>query len=228
MIFFLQSVKTELFDKKEFFYLVGYSFGALITIELARMLEESGMTGNILLIDGAPVFLKKLSYGHIGHDVTDESIQLMLILAILQNIFPQENPADMLGRLSDCVTWQSKIDKLIEFGKSQAEYSETYMRSITEAMYNRLKVVFDYDTENIVKIKSSITLVRPTEVAVVEVDERYELARFTDGMVNLKIIDGNHMTVLENNKLANIINECDPYFVSDRIFLEYVNSGKNT
>lgn len=221
-------MKTELFDKKEFFYLVGYSFGSMITLELARILEESGMTGNVLLIDGSPVFLKQLSYGTLTSNVSDESIQLMLIVAIVQNIFPEESPEEILAKLSECQTWEQKVNKLVEFGKAQSEYSEHYMRSTTQAMYNRLKIIFNFDSKNIVKIKSPITLVRPTEVAVVDIDEDYELSRYTEGPVNLKFIDGNHTTVLDNLKLAQIINDCDPNFESDRNFVAYIASGKNT
>lgn len=224
---FSQNVK-DIFNKKEFFYLVGYSFGSFVTLELARILEQCGMTGNVVLIDGAPVFLKQLSYGHISTEVTDDSIQLMLIIAIIQNIFPLENPDELLLKLKECPTWESKVDKLIQFGKSQTEYSEEYMRSITQAMYNRLKIVFEFDTVNVEKIKSPITLIRPTEVAFVEIEEDYELSRYTEGPVTLKFIEGNHTSMLENIKLADIINDCDPYLQSDRSFQAYVLSGKNT
>lgn len=224
----MQTIKTELFNKTEFFYLVGYSFGAMITLELARHLEEAGMTGNVLLIDGAPVFLKQLSYGQITTDITNESIQLMLIVAIVQNIFPEESPEQIMLKLTECPTWEKKVDKLVEFGRAQSEYSEQYMRSTTQAMYNRLKILLNYDTENVQRIKSHITLVRPTEVAVVDIDEDYELSRFTEGQVNLKFIDGNHTTVLDNDKLIQIINDCDPNFESYRNFVAYIESGKNT
>lgn len=226
--FHSQAIKTELFNKTEFFYLVGYSFGAMITLELARQLEAAGMTGNVLLIDGAPVFLKQLSYGQITTDITDESIQLMLIVAIVQNIFPEESPEQILLKLSECLTWTDKIDKLVEYGRAQSEYSEQYMRSMTQAMYNRLKIVFDYDAKNVERIRAPITLVRPTEVAVVEIDEDYELSRHTESEVNLKFIEGTHTTVLDNMKLAQIINDCDPNYESYKNFVAYIASGKNT
>lgn len=134
MLTIFQNVK-EIFNKKEFFYLVGYSYGAFITLELARILEESGMIGSVVLIDGAPVFLKQMSYSHtaqISSDVSDESIQLMLIVTIIQNLFPLENADELLLKLRECSTWQAKVDKLIQFGKSQTEFSEEYMRTIAQ------------------------------------------------------------------------------------------------
>lgn len=212
----------------EFFYLVGYSYGSFITLGLAKILEEAGMQGHVLLIDGAPVFLKQLSTAKISTEITEESVQLMLIIVIVQNIFPEESPEKIMGKLTECPTWDDKVEKLVEFGRAQSEFSEGYMRKMTRALYTRLKMVFDYDTERITKIKSSITLVRPTEVAVVEIDEDYELSKYTEGSINLKFIEGNHITMLDNAKLPQIINECDPNLASDIIFKEYIVSGKNT
>lgn len=225
----IDAVKTQVFNKKEFFYLVGYSFGSFVTIELARRLEEAGMNGHVLLIDGAPNFLKQLSYGHIGSEVTDESIQYMLVVAIVKNIFPEESPEDLLADLIKCPTWQDKVDYLVLYGKkAESEYTEQYLRNMMEALYNRLKIVFNYDTDNITKIKSPITLVRPTEVAVVDIDEDYELCRYTEGPINLKFVEGNHTSMLDHPKLPVIINEADPNLISDRDFKDYVWSGKNT
>lgn len=226
--FISQNVK-KLFNKKEFFYLVGHSFGSFVTLELARILEESGMNGNVVLIDGAPVFLQQLACGHfrdIKAKVTDDSIQLILIVAIIQNIFPLEKTDDLLLKLKECPTWLSKVDKLIQFGKSQTEYTEEYLRSTAQALYNRTKIVFEYDCSQVKKIKSPITLIRPTEVAVVEIEEDYELSRCTEGPVTLKFIEGNHMTMLDNIKLADIINDCDPYLQSNNNFKNYVWNGK--
>jgi len=44
-------------NRKEFL-IVGYSFGSLIAIELARLLEVENFTGRLILIDGAPDQLK--------------------------------------------------------------------------------------------------------------------------------------------------------------------------
>lgn len=56
-----EDVQQNVFSKdKENFYLVGYSFGAMVAIEIAKLLEKTGLKGQIVLIDGAPTFLKKL------------------------------------------------------------------------------------------------------------------------------------------------------------------------
>lgn len=224
-------VKAKVFKKQEFFYLVGYSFGSHITLELARLFEEAGMKGHVLLIDGAPNFLKHLSLATLGSNktVTDAAIQMMLIHVICQQVFPNDNPDEIFMTISALKTWPEKVNRLVEFGiKANIEYSEQYLRDMLDALFNRLKLVFNYEEGTYAKIKSSITLVRPTEVAVVDIDEDYELSKHTEGTVNLKFIEGNHTTMLDNDKLQQIINDVDPNQASNRDFSSYIWSGKNT
>lgn len=227
----IDQVKNDVFRKMEFFYLVGYSFGTLITLEIARALEEMGMKGHILLIDGSPHWLKQLGYGHIGgtQKVGEEVIQMMLLTTIINIVYPEDNPEDLIASMVDFPSWPDKVNHLVAYGlEINLKYSEEYLRNMVYSMYSRLRLVFDFDINAVAKLKSSITLVRPTEVAVVDIDEDYELSKYTDGSIQLKFIEGNHSTMLDNPELAQIINDVDPNLESDRSFQAYVWSGKNT
>lgn len=229
----IEEIKAKVFNytKQEFFYLVGYSFGSFVTLEVARRLEEAGMSGHVMLIDGAPTFLKQLSFATLGtaDNASDQAIQTLLIHAICIQIFPDANPDELFMAVLEQKTWADQLDRLVEFGKkANIDYSEQYMRDIVNAMYSRLKLVFAFDTKNVPKIKSSITLVRPTEVSVVDIDEDYELGRHTEGTVTLKFVEGNHTTMLDNEKLIQLINDSDPNQDSNKSFVNYIWSGKNT
>ncbi|GAB0094756.1 Fatty acid synthase [Sergentomyia squamirostris] len=220
----IDDIKREVIKSSEFFYLVGYSFGAFITLEIARLLEESGMCGQVLLIDGAPAFLKRLALGQMTEDYTDETVQCVLVSGIIRTIFPDENPEDLLARISELKNWDERINKLIELGKHQHVYSEEYLRKMADALYMRIRVTLDTDTDNIVPLKCPITLVRPVEVSIVDIDEDYELSKYTTGPVDLKFIEGNHISMLENSKLPQIINDLDPKHESDKAFKKYLTN----
>lgn len=227
----LDDIKSTVFKKQEFFYLVGYSFGAYITLELARLFEGMGMQGKVLLIDGAPTFLKHLATLTLGptQEITDIGIQMMMLSVICHRVFPNDYPDEIILTLAELKAWPEKIDRIIEIARSaNMEYSEQYMRDMVEAMYVRLKSLFAYEVDKYFKLQSSITLVRPTEVAVVDIDEDYELSKITSGTVNLKFIEGNHQTMLDNEKLIEVINDTDPNQESNRDFSSYIWSGKNT
>lgn len=188
------------------FYLVGYSFGALVTLEIARRLEKIGKIGHVLLIDGAPRFLKQLTIEQMPGTFTDASLQLLLMVCLARMIFPEEN-ADIIRVISSCETWEDKLLKLLEFSKDQSIYTEEYIRRITNAIFLRMKMAVNVDLDNFQPIKSPITLVRPTEASVVDIIEDYGLSAYTEGGITMKFIEGNHSTMLDNIKLSYIIND---------------------
>lgn len=225
-------IKSKVFQKQEFFYLVGYSFGAYVTLELARLFEEFGMKGHILLIDGAPTFLKNLSLSTLGQhtqEISDSSIQMMMLSVICHRVFPNDYPDEIILSLAELKNWPDRVNRMIEIARTaKIQYSEQYMRDMVEMLFIRLKSLFAYEVDKNFKVQSSITLVRPTEVAVVDIDEDYELSKLTAGTVSLKFIEGNHQTMLDNVKLTEVINDSDPNQASNRDFSSYIWSGKNT
>lgn len=174
-----------------------------------------------MCIDGSPTLLKKMIQNFVkSKDVTDEKIQLELISHIMQAVFPEENLENIRHKMEQLETWDSKLDKLVEFIKwSQLEIETEYFTTLCNGIYNRTIAAHHSQTENFVKIRSPIVLVRPTDAIVSDIDEDYELQRCTDGLVTLKFIDGNHQTILENPKLIEIINEMNPNLESRKDFV---------
>lgn len=188
------------------FYLVGYSFGSLITMEIARILENDGMNGTVVLIDGSPTFLKQLAISFLGTNTSDEQIYLLLIVSFVRMIFPEDNE-DIIRVITSCDTLDEQIKKLYDFSKDHNVYSESHIRNMMLAVHSRMKMTFNLDIPKIKNIKSSITLIRPTEASILDIDEDYELSKFTDGSVGLKLIEGSHSSMLGNKKLIEIIND---------------------
>ena len=170
------------------------------------MLEETGMEGYVLIIDGSPDFLHKLAVDQMAENASDEIVQQIMLTGIVQLIFPGEN-IDVQAIFTECATWDSRIDKILEYGKDHMSYSPDYLRSMANAIFNRIKITMNLDIKNFTPINASITLIRPNELSVVNIDEDYGLAKYTKGKISLKFIEGNHITVLENPKLPQLINE---------------------
>lgn len=206
----------------EYFYLVGYSFGSTIALELARLLEENGMSGKVLLIDGSPKFLRQLAIGQMSEDYNDEIVQCVILSGIIRTIFPDENSEDLFAKILELPHWLDRVNKLIEMSQQQHVYSEPFLRKSADALYKRLKALMGWTNSDTKKINAPITLVRPTEVSVVDIEEDYGLSNHTSGSVSLKFIEGNHISMLENTKLAQIINELDPELESDKVFEKYI------
>lgn len=179
------------------------------------------MKGHVVLVDGAPAFLKKLAVDQMTTNFTDESVQIILLAGILRTIFPEEN-LDVARVILDYPTWDERVNQILELSKDQHLYSQEYLRTMTNALFSRIKMALHYDLDIITPIKSPITLIRPSEVSVVDIDEEYGLSKYTTGTVSLKFIEGNHITMLENHKLTQIINESDPALESNRSFNKHM------
>lgn len=200
----------ELHKNVTTFYLIGYSFGSLITLELARIFEESGLIGNLVLIDGAPMFLKKLSVDHLTSDFTDESIQTILLANSIQTVF-HEDDGEITKLVLSKPTWDARLDKLTEFTKEHKLYSDLYLRNILNALVNRIKLVLNLNIELFKPLKRTfITLIRPTEASVIDIDEDYGINKLSGHKINIKFVEGNHITMLENHKLTALINDLNP------------------
>lgn len=193
------------FSNSKKFTLVAHSFGALVMLEIAKLLEQSGMMGHVLLIDGAPIFLKRLTLEKIMVEYDEEALQLLMIIGLIQLLFPDEN-VDIIRVITKCNSWEERINKLSEFTKDQNVYSEDYIRKMTTATYFRVKMAVNQDLDNIIPIKSPITLIRPTESFFTDIVDDYDLPKYTTGAFSLKLVEGNHSTILENSKIAEIIN----------------------
>lgn len=186
---------------------IGYSFGALVAIEVARILEISGLSGHILCIDGSPVFLKKLVLKSIKADhFSLRKLENLILDNIASTCLPTLNLETFNERLFMLDDWQPKIQSLIDLlAVSECKIIEKYLLEAVTGFYNRSVATFFYSITN--RIQSDVTLVRPTEASITDIDDMYELHSHTEGTVSLKYVEGNHHSVLESSSLANIVNK---------------------
>lgn len=187
------------------FNLVGYSFGGLIAMELAVLLEKEGFQGKTVLIDSSPDFLKMITEESFLHDVSETNLQVQLLMRFIAMVWPQDTQEfeDLLRSLPD---WKSRLNQLIESAPDHTQYSKRYQKLIMNAAYHRVKSVLKYNGVEHHSMSSPTTLIRPSEVAM-HTEEDYGLSKYTKEPVSVIFVEGNHFTVLENKKAADIINK---------------------
>ncbi|EDV94357.1 GH20691 [Drosophila grimshawi] len=208
------------------FYLIGYSFGSYVALQLAALLEQLGYRGHVLLIDGAPHFLTKLTNLHLGENFTDNSLYDLLFSSIVNQIFPEETKESISAVFHKLDTLKEKMNVFMEYVGKQNIYSKDYSKVMIEALFRRVKMAAKFDLNSIRDLKSPIMLVRPAEVALQDIEEDYCVSQLTSGKVTLKVIEGNHTTMLENPVLPQIINDFDPGLLDDKNFEEYIRDAK--
>lgn len=79
----MQNTEPNL-SKEQEFYLIAYSFGVTIALELVSLLEEKGLIGKIVVIDGSPFYSNAalLQYAPGNTDTEIETIFLYIVFPI--------------------------------------------------------------------------------------------------------------------------------------------------
>ncbi|KAJ9600111.1 hypothetical protein L9F63_009587 [Diploptera punctata] len=188
------------------FDLLGYSFGGLLALEMAHHLEKNGWEGHVHLIDSAPYYSKNMYIASLGTNEDKLEINLLhAIWAILaQNYSSSEFKEKLAEQLSHLKTYREKLDHFLTL-IPPTDYSLDHLRNIGMSSYIRLKALGKYDWTHEEKIKSKTTLIRPTAVSLVG-DKDYGLSKICEKTVDVSFVTGNHVTVLDNEETAVVIN----------------------
>lgn len=207
------------FPKRQHFAFIAYSFGTIIAIEVARLLEAEGQRGHIVCIDGAPTFLRQLVYSFIGRR-TDEAFSIAhlenrIAIELIAAYVPVDSTRSLAAQaiseanLDKLDGWLQKIDAVVEYTKSVRgrTFDDRFLRAFATGLYRRALSALEYTTlERSARIGAAVTLVRAVDGTFDDIDEHYDLARYTAGKVDVKRVAGNHQTILQSGCLANIIN----------------------
>ena len=195
----------NLFRGKKRFHIIAHSFGTVVAIELCKMLEKAGLKGHLTMIDGSLLLTKKLlnSVQQGQNDLED----VMLLLIALQ-VMPEVPTSEIQKILEEEKDFDAKIARCLVLMKERT-YSEQYLRQVGYAFLNRSKVISDAIDEPTEKVQASMTLLKPTVSTIVDIPDDYELTKYTSGAVRQIQLVGNHLTILENEELPQIINAID-------------------
>ncbi|XP_043250638.1 fatty acid synthase-like [Colletes gigas] len=187
------------------FVIVGYSFGSMIAIELVRRLEAHAFVGKLLLIDGSPDYMKALTLKH-GFATSIADFENNLLIGILA-VAKSATIAELKMELSKCSTWEEKLDKLVTHAPPEIKeiYSPEAQKAIATFLYKRQCAVDIYDCDSMQPLRTPITLLKPT-TSLVPMEPTYGLSKLTYGKVIVHTIEGDHVTMLDNPKIAAAIN----------------------
>jgi len=187
------------------FVIVGYSFGSVIAIELIRRLEAMNFKGRLVLIDGAPEQIRTM-YKHLISDSNDEDLQIFVLINIIK-IYTGETGEEILMELKKCETWEERFNIFAkQFLTISTSLSPTNLKTLCTTVYKHLSAIWQYDPSILPPIKSPIILLKPTLPFISTIEEDYGLHKVTQNVVKIHYIEGNHLTILKNEKVSAAIN----------------------
>ncbi|XP_046739715.1 fatty acid synthase-like isoform X2 [Diprion similis] len=151
-------IKARSMDRKKFL-LVGYSYGSILSIELARRLENEGFTGRLVMLDGSPDYLK--TFLSPLKKKSEDELQTHVLLQIMGTV-TSFSVSKFSTELLSCRNWNEKI---AAFTKNMPEnnllnFTPDDQNTLCLSIYRRIKAFLDYDCSKLLPIKSPITLVR--------------------------------------------------------------------
>ncbi|XP_034946083.1 fatty acid synthase [Chelonus insularis] len=187
------------------FVIAGYSYGSLVAIELARKLEAEGLTGRLVLIDGAPELMKAIKDQQLA-SASDEELETNVLVGIM-DIYSPSLSGELFVELQKCLSWVEKLEKFLHFLPAESlQISPERQGKICTAVYHRLIALQNYDISDLPPLRSSILLLKPSMPTLKSVTGDYGLSNITREKVEVYTIDGNHVTILDNLKIATAIN----------------------
>lgn len=177
-------------------------------MELAKLLEKRGLSGQVISLDGSLLLFKRFLTASVPNsEATFDNIQDFVLEQLAYEILPVQKPAAIKQVLKEEKNWEDRLNKYISL-MSKQDFSAEYLRNIGYGVQNRIKIVLEESEEYTgEKLQSNITLIRPATGFGVGIDNDYRLTQYTNGSLFVSFIDGNHLSMLDNIKLYEIIND---------------------
>ncbi|XP_018370195.1 PREDICTED: fatty acid synthase-like [Trachymyrmex cornetzi] len=198
-------VLPKLTDGKDF-VMVGYSFGSLLAIEVTRILEAMNLKGRLVLIDGAPE-LARTMFKPFESDFDDANFQIDVLTNILE-IYSVGSSRKILMELKKCESWDERFNIFAkQFSVIYTYLSFANLKTLCITIYKHLSALRQYDPSTLPPIKSPIILLKCTHSSnMIAIEEDFCLHKVTQNMVKIHYIEGNHVTIMKNEKVAAAIN----------------------
>ncbi|KYM98433.1 Fatty acid synthase [Cyphomyrmex costatus] len=196
---------TNVRKREKDFVMVGYSFGSIIAVELARRLEAMNFKGRLVLIDGAPEQVRSIFAPF--EDLDDADIQIVILTNIMES-YSAGNTNEILMELKKCDTWDERYNVFAkQFLTLNTSVSSTNLKTLCTTVYKYSSAIRQYDPSMLPPINSPIILLKCTDpINIRAIEEDYCLHKVTRNAVRVHYIDGNHVTILKNEKVIAAIN----------------------
>ena len=115
----------KLHEENEVFNIIGYSFGSLIALRMANILESKGRKVKLLLIDGSPYFLKEITKLQVGDRNVDDVVEILVLNAVTDLVIPDKSQ-EIIDCIQSSFSLSDKITKLSKISENFRFYSENY------------------------------------------------------------------------------------------------------
>lgn len=188
--------------------MIGYSFGAVLGTELARLFEKIGKKVNFISLDGSlSLFKKYLNIAMRTENVTEENLDNWFAYSICFQILPNMSKPEILKMLSEDKTIEEKLKAAVTL-IGVKKYSDDFLIKSYYGMSNRIKaLIAATEKPSEIKLKTNILLIQPKVKLLNDMSSDYDLKKYTEGDVVIHSSDKRHFTLLEDQNVIDLIHD---------------------
>ncbi|KAJ2951593.1 hypothetical protein O0L34_g13747 [Tuta absoluta] len=201
------------FSMKSKFYLLGYSYGVNVALEVAALFEKDGLTGVVYCLDSSPDALRVQLDAYLGHQ--SESQLQNSIIAHLFKVMTGETNEQLTQELKEISEWSKKIDLCLHYLYNRVSYTFEYCKDILEAAYKRMNLALNYKPN--FRLESDIVLLKGIPHPKAEtLPYDYNLSKYSKKPVKVFEINSDVASATEDRKVSNIVNRLlDPSLLEE-------------
>lgn len=198
----------NLFNDVDNFILIGHSFGTILTLKLASLLEINKKFGHIIQLDGSPQFINRFAH-KMSPERNDDGIRTAIAMILFDFFVPCVDPDIAKRSIQSHDKWEDKLDAMLLESADKIPYSYEFIKlNIFTAIVNRFKIVLDIREDSFSLLKGTqISLIKAARSAVNGIHKDFGLARYCTDLVRINVLDGDHVTLVNNLELPKLIKE---------------------
>lgn len=201
--YFMKYVLEGMRNRKKFL-VAAYSAGAIFGIEIVRKLEKLGFSGQLILIDSSPQYLKAIK-ARIPSITEDFYTNFILFILNSSNISVS---SQVISETSQYTTLKQKAEIIYkEYKTYNPKANIEDFKLVLSVIHKRVEFIETYNPAYLPPLETPILLLKPTEKLVQQTQSDYGLAQLTRANVDVHELQGNHRTILQSERIALIIND---------------------
>ncbi|XP_070493817.1 fatty acid synthase-like [Chironomus tepperi] len=203
----IYSKVLNLFNEFADIHLIGYSFGSIIVLKLAEMLEQQHKVPKVTLIDGSPIFLNTLVRDHLVTNNFEEIIETLILKTVVEGTMRGEN-SKVIHILQSKLSLVEKISALVNEIDGLKIYSESHIAEMIKVILDRSRLIYNLNINEFSLLnKVKIKLIRPQSSALKNLENDYGLTRYSTHPVDVRFVNGDHLSMLDTEDFRNILSE---------------------
>jgi hypothetical protein len=172
------------------------------------MLEKNGkVNGKIFAIDGSPQYINRIAHKYSiegNRDKFKNGVALLTFDTLKHNF----DDSIVKEAFESQGNWIEKLKRLIQNINGKFSFDIEYVTKTTEAVENRLKICQNTKDDSFSQLNSTkIFLTRASKPAITGIHKDYGLAKLCNIPIKIIMLEGDHVTILNNLELRKFINE---------------------